>query len=123
MESIHEDRREDRRYPIQLELRYKVVVRNRPPIQGTGRTLNISSGGVLFSGDQPLPTGAFVELSVNWPMMLQAKCPLTLLIVGRVVRCQDRNVAVKLNRYEFHTRPSRGVSEGIPPPGGKAYFI
>ena len=84
MEVIHQDRREDRRYPIELEMRYKVVTRSRAPLTGVGRTMNISSGGVLFGGDQSVPAGAFVELSLNWPILLQNTCPLTLVIIGRV---------------------------------------
>jgi hypothetical protein len=116
MEVIHEDRRDDRRYPIELDLRYKVVARSRAPLHGTGRTMNMSSGGVLFDGDQSLPAGAFVELSIKWPVLLHDKCPLTLLIVGRVVRSEGDRVAVKTNRYEFHTRPSR-AQEAFPPTG------
>jgi PilZ domain len=122
MDLVHEDRRDDRRYPIELEMRYKLVTRNRAPLQGTGRTLNISSGGVLFDGDRSLPAGAFVELSIHWPIMLQQSCPLTLCIVGRVVRCHENQAAVKLNRYEFHTRTTRTMIEGMPvPPPGKLY--
>jgi hypothetical protein len=58
--------------------------------------------------------------------MLQETCPLTLLVVGRVVRSQDNKVAVKMNRYEFHTRPSRTMFENLPPAtggkSGKAYI-
>lgn len=121
MELIHEDRREDRRYPIELEMRYKVVMRSRTPVHGVGRTLNISSGGVLFGGDQNLPAGAFVELSINWPVMLQETCPLTLLVMGRVIRSQQNKVAIKMNRYEFHTRPSRTL-ESLTAVAGKAYI-
>jgi hypothetical protein len=117
MELINQDRRDDRRYPIALELRYKVIARGRASLNGGGRTLNMSSGGVLFGGDQDLPAGAFVELSIHWPVLLQNTCPLTLLIVGRVVRCEDRTVAVKTSRYEFITRPSRGQGQGGPKPG------
>ncbi len=122
MEQIHQDRREDRRYPIQLEIRYKVVTRNRAAVQGTGHTVNISSGGVLFAGEQALPAGAFAELSINWPIMLQGTCPLTLLVVGRVIRCHENKVAVKMNRYEFHTRPNRAIVDGLPSAAGKAYI-
>jgi PilZ domain len=123
MEFIHEERRDDRRYPIELEMRYKVVPRNRAPLHGTGRTVNISSGGVLFGGDRSLPAGAFVELSIKWPIMLQETCPLNLLVFGRVVRCQENKVAVKMSRYEFHTRPSRSMLEGLPASAsGKSYI-
>src|SRR6185369_6443106 len=107
MELIHQDRRDDRRYPIELELRYKVIARSRMQLNGGGKTLNMSSGGVLFGGDQSLPAGAFVELSIHWPVLLQDTCPLTLLIVGRVVRCENHTVAVKTSRYEFITRAAR----------------
>jgi len=105
MELIHEDRRDDRRYPIELELRYKVIARSRMQLDGGGRTVNMSSGGVLLGVDQSLPAGAFVELSIHWPVLLHDTCPLTLLIVGRIVRCEDHTVAVKTSRYEFVTRP------------------
>ena len=118
MELIHEDRRDDRRYPIELDLRYKVVARGRNPVEGTGRTMNMSSGGVLFGGDQSLPAGASVELASNWPVLLQNTRPLTLLIVGRVVRAEDNRVAVKTNRYEFLTRPMRGAVQETSGPKG-----
>jgi hypothetical protein len=105
MEVIHQDRRDDRRYPIELELQYKVLARSRTHLQGDGRTLNMSSGGILFGGDQNLPAGAFVEISIHWPVLLQNACPLTLLIVGRVVRSEDQRIAVKTSRYEFIARP------------------
>jgi hypothetical protein len=111
MELIREDRREDRRYPIELELRYKVMARSRDPLQGQGRTLNMSSGGILFGGDQSLPTGAFIEVSINWPVLLQGSCPLSLLVVGRVVRSENNRVAVRMKRYEFMTRQIRNAKD------------
>ena len=119
METIHEDRRDDRRYPIELELRYKVVARNRTPLEGEGRTMNMSSGGVLFGGAHSLPAGASIELSINWPVLLQNTRPLTLLIIGRVVRSEDNRIAVKMNKYEFLTRPMRPAA---PPPGTEKMY-
>jgi PilZ domain len=107
MEAIHQDRRDDRRYSIELDLRYKVIARTRVQLNGAGRTLNMSSGGILFNTDQSLPLGAFVELSIHWPVLLQNTCPLTLLVVGRVVRFENSTVAVKISRYEFMTRSGR----------------
>ena len=111
MDVIHDDRRDDRRYPIELELRYKMVARNRNPMQGAGRTSNISSGGILFDGNQILPAGSFVELSIDWPVLLHNTRPLTLMIVGRVVRCDGGMIAIKTNRYEFLTRAIRSVPD------------
>ena len=123
MELINDDRRDDRRYPIELEMRYKVVARNRAQLHGTGRTMNMSSGGVLFDGDQSLPAGTFVELSINWPVLLQeARRPLTLMILGRVVRCDGNAIAVKMNRYEFMTRPVRKQDDLMTGPMGNTYI-
>ena len=122
MEVIHQDRRDDRRYPIELDLRYKVVARNRTPMNGAGRTRNMSSGGILFGGDQSLPAGSFVELSIQWPVLLHDTRPLTLFIVGRVVRCENSAVAVKTNRYEFLTRPARNAQDLASGTTGKPYI-
>jgi hypothetical protein len=120
MELIHEDRREDRRYPIEMQLRYKVTPRGHAPLLGAGRTLNVSSGGVVFNGDQSLPAGASVELSIDWPVRLENNRPLTLLVVGHVVRCEYDRVAVKMHHYEFFTRPAR--NRVLPEDQGRTYI-
>jgi hypothetical protein len=73
---------------------------------GTGRTLNIGSGGVLFTTEEQLPLGRSVELSVNWPARLDGTCPLKFVAVGRVVRSEAEIAAVRIERYEFRTRAS-----------------
>ena len=94
-EVIHQDRRDDRRYSIDLELRYEVIARGRKQLCGSGRALDLSSGGVRFSSDRSLPVGASVKLFVRWPVMLKRNCPLTLLIVGRVIRSDGQITAAK----------------------------
>jgi PilZ domain-containing protein len=107
MELIHENRRQDRRYQIEMELRYKLVTRGQLGIQGTGKTYDMSSGGILFESDQLLPVGSFVELSINWPVLLEDTCPLTLMVIGRVVRSDAKGSAIHTTRYEFLTRSRR----------------
>jgi hypothetical protein len=76
------------------------------PAIGTGKTLNIGSGGVLFTTEDELPLGRTVELSVNWPARLDGTCPLKFVAVGRVVRTEAVIAAVRIERYEFRTRAS-----------------
>ncbi len=45
---IDGDRRQDRRYHLQLELKWKLIRRRRVLDTGTGHTLDVSSGGILF---------------------------------------------------------------------------
>lgn len=101
------ERRRTSRFPVQEDLRYRVV--HKTGTTGTGRTLNIGSGGILFTTEEKLPVGRQVELSVNWPARLDGVCPLKFVAMGRVVRAEARTAAIRIERYEFRTRAS---SEG-----------
>src|SRR5215472_11180192 len=78
------DRRENSRFPLCEEVRYKLV-HGKSIIAGEGKTLNIGSGGVLFTTEQRLPVGCSIEISVNWPARLDGTCPLKFVASGRVV--------------------------------------
>jgi hypothetical protein len=79
-------------------------------VTGYGTTLNIGSGGVLFTTEERLPIGRTVELSVNWPARLDGICPLQFVAIGRVVRSEEDRAAVRIDRYEFKTRSSSNVA-------------
>jgi hypothetical protein len=72
-----------------------------------GKTLDISSGGVLFETQQRLRAGKRVEVSVNWPALLDGGCPLKFVAVGRVVRAEERRAAMHIEQHEFRTRRSK----------------
>ena len=99
------NRRRTTRFPVCEELRYRVM-HKLSRVSGTGKTLNIGSGGVLFTTEEQLPLGRSVELSVNWPARLDGTCPLKFVAVGRVVRSETELAAVRIERYEFRTRAS-----------------
>src|SRR5215468_6114385 len=98
------ERRETNRFPVQQDVRYRVVQSKPNALCGSGTTLNIGSGGILFTTEEKLPLGRLVELSVNWPARLDGTCPLQFVATGRVVRSDDTRAAVKIERYEFKTR-------------------
>jgi hypothetical protein len=104
------DRRGTSRFPLREEVTYKVLNTRAVKISGTGRTLNIGSGGILFSTEERLPMGRTVELSVNWPARLGGTCPLKFVAVGRVVRADLDKAVVKIERYEFKTRGTSGLA-------------
>jgi len=101
---ISGDRREDRRYPIALELRYKLIRRRRVLETGTGRTIDLSSGGILFETDHPLPAGLNVELSIEWPALLHDVAPMRLVVTGRIVRTDRMRAALRTVQHEFRTQ-------------------
>ena len=81
---------------------------------GRGKTVNISSSGILFATDRVLSPGLRVEVEVEWPVKLDNRVSMKLVIVGRVVRSKKNDVAlaaVKITRYTFHTAAQRSQTD------------
>ena len=108
---IQVERRSKRRFVMEREIRYRVLDQDRIIASGTGKTFNLSSSGVAFSTDRELPPGAFIELSIAWPALLENRCPLQLIGFGRVLRCAGGRVASTIEQYEFRTL-ARAVPDG-----------
>lgn len=102
VEPVRHERRRLARFPIQ-----RAVVYRQGRKTGTGKTINISSGGVLFAADGPPLLGEGIELHVDWPAVLDHRIHLKLSITGRVVRVQGEKAAVAIDRYEFRTAGSK----------------
>ena len=98
------ERRSAERFPLQLDVRYREMGRRSDCAQGIGSTKNVSGKGILFTTQHILRSGARVELSVDWPMRLDGKTPLRLVIQGRVVRSMNGHAVVMIQRHEFRTR-------------------
>jgi len=101
------ERRRNTRFPVREDLKYRVRHSKTLVTSGTGKTLDIGSGGILFTTDERLAIGKVVEISVNWPARLDGVCPLQFVAMGKVVRSDHGKTAVRIERYEFKTR---GVS-------------
>jgi c-di-GMP-binding flagellar brake protein YcgR len=110
------ERRTKRRFQIEQEVRYKMLYGQRIAETGTGKTVNISSGGVWFSTENLLTAGMPVELSMSWPVLLNDSCPMKLMIYGCVIRSNDKGAAVAIERYEFRTQGSRAFQPSAQSP-------
>jgi PilZ domain len=97
------DRRQADRFPIEREVRYKVLNRKNADEIGFGKTINMSSNGVLFTTEQYLLPGRRLELSISWPAQLNSTVALKLVARGRVVRCEEGKAAIEIHQYEFRT--------------------
>ena len=86
------------------ELRYKLVENHTVVAEGRGETIDIGSGGVSFIVAEALRVGAFIELSVSWPVLLEANTRMRLVVFGRMVRTSDRISACTVDKYEFRTQ-------------------
>jgi hypothetical protein len=110
-DAIGGERRKDRRYHLQLELKWKLIRRRRLLDTGAGRTIDVSSGGIRFDAGRHLPEGLNVELSISWPVLLHNVAPMLLVATGKIVRCDGRQVAIRTVQHEFRTA---GVSSERP---------
>ena len=124
-ETSRGDQRAKDRYPITLELQYKLLDKGRVDRVGVGRTVNISSHGVLFETDRPLTPGRLVELTMKWPFLLRGICGLKLVVRKRIVRCHanTKATAVKAESHEFRTAGFRVPERSIVQPAAEAQKV
>lgn len=101
---ISSDRRGSHRLPIERDVSYKVLG-SKQSIRhaGLGKTLNMSSRGVLFTTESGLPAGANVELAISWPAKLHDAIRLKLVTKGILVRSDANQAAISIHSYEFRT--------------------
>jgi len=98
------DRRATDRFPLENDVRYKLLEAKRIAQTGQGRTRNISSSGILFTTEARLPLGQRIELAVDWPAKLNEHCGLKLVALGKIVRSSHDVAAINIEKYDFRTR-------------------
>jgi hypothetical protein len=85
-----------------LDVEYKLLKRGRIFKCGSGSTLDISSSGVLFEAKDTQHSTGEIELTLQWPFLLDGACPLKLVIQGHVVGNRGKRIAVSIKHYEFY---------------------
>ena len=96
-------------YRIDVDLTYRVFDGTLVVGSGAGRARSMSSDRVLLDADTWLPRSALVELSLSWPVMLDQRIPLKLVVLGRTLAL-DGCIAVDILRHEFRTHGQHGES-------------
>jgi hypothetical protein len=97
------DRRTSRRFPLRLALRYRRTGSSPASNWMSGESLNISSTGLLFTTTEAVQPGQGIEAFVAWPVCLDKRIPLKLVIKGSIVRNTGDHTAICFERYEFKT--------------------
>ena len=113
------DRRRSDRFAIEREIRYRALNKRGGEEAGEGKTVNMSSSGVLFTAGQILRPGRRIELAISWPAQLNNKCALKLVARGRIVRFDNGLAAMEIQQYEFRTQSAPGA----PAPAGFAKMV
>ena len=104
------DRRSADRFPMDREVKFSVMNRRGGDETGEGKTVNMSSSGVLITSSQMLLPGRRVELAISWPAQLNNKVALKLVARGRVVRYEHGYAAVEIQQYEFRTQSAAAAA-------------
>jgi hypothetical protein len=108
------DRRSKYRFKIQREIRYKMLHDGAMIASGTGHSIDVGSGGLAFAAELPLKPGAFVEVSMSWPVLLDQTCPMRLIAFGRVLRNSGKKNVCSIDKYEFRTQARTFLAEAAP---------
>lgn len=69
--------------------------------------------GVFLKTDKVLQVGESIQVLIDWPVALDQRCPLRLLIVGKVLRSNGAGTAVEIMRYEFGIRHQTGAGRSL----------
>ena len=114
MELDRRNRRAAKRYGLDLHFEYRLFGRDRSVQEGWGRTLNMSSGGLLVAPDQPISKGRTIEITVQLPAQFKDATGARLVVLGHVLRSDATGAAIRILHHGFIH-----VSNQEPPdPGG-----
>jgi hypothetical protein len=98
-----QERRASKRFLVVYDFRYRVV---GVEVFSRGKTVNMSTGGMLLAIDRVLSAGLLVEVEIDWPVKLADKVSLMLVVQGEIVHSEKNDVAlagVKILRHTFRT--------------------
>ncbi len=110
------DRRANLRFPLRLAVNYRTfnpaLCSPSPP--SALKTVNISSNGLVFEDNGGVQPGQRVLVSVEWPVRLDQRIPLNLVLEGRILRCEHGHAVLKIYKHEFKIRGSGPAQSSSP---------
>jgi c-di-GMP-binding flagellar brake protein YcgR len=98
------ERRAYRRYPVSINIEYRIISAEPNTRVYDGRTVNISSGGLLLESQTAVEVGAEVEACIALPGRLDNTLAIFLKIKGKSIRCHERHCAIVLDHLAFEIR-------------------
>jgi len=109
------------RFAIEQPVEFRFTdVRGCPSL--TGRTINISSTGVLMHTDETIGVGRKLEVVVRMPPLTPECRPIDLRLLGMAVRSGEGWVAIHARKSQMLKKAEPGSafteSSGTPPGSG-----
>lgn len=99
-----------KRFPVSMQLRYKAVSRDMA-LYGVGRTNLMSSTELIFTSEHPMEPGMTAEISIAWPVLLDNRVRLQLILECAIVRSEGRVAQARIAKYYYKTRGAWGDAE------------
>lgn len=109
-----DDRRRRRRIPLSTSVHYQIIGDGDPGPAGTGRTINISSCGILFTTSQELKLGDRIAVFVDWPVKRGPRQRIELATLARVARRDKEAAAVEILQFDFRKVASKRKARSAP---------
>ena len=100
------ERRASQRTPIERGVRYRVVGRGPAGLSGIGKTINMSSVGMLIQTEQVLSPGWRIDVEMSGPFQVDDQLFSKLLITGKIVRTVSTPIplaGLKISSHLFQT--------------------
>jgi len=107
------ERRSSERFEFRTEIAYRATLSKSKKIVGVGKTINLSSEGILFQAPDKLLIGSKIELFIKWPAMLDSQHILCLCATGVTTRIGGGKVAAQIRRIQFRVRRTEARSNTI----------
>ncbi len=64
----------------------------------------MSSKELVFKSNESFTVGQFLQVSIDWPARLEYKIPLRLVVSGQILRNDDGQAAMSIEKYGFRIR-------------------
>jgi hypothetical protein len=100
------DRRSTVRFPLEMQAEVSAG-----DLRFSGKTANISSGGLLVSCDSQVEVSTLVTVRLDWPIQ-QRKKPVFLIVHGEIIRRDSNCLAIIRRRHEFEVGPAPTQTNG-----------
>jgi c-di-GMP-binding flagellar brake protein YcgR len=98
------DRRASVRFPLALDVSYSVLHRRGSVEKGSGQLIDLSSSGLRFAAESALKPGLKLDVAIKWPVLLDERVQLQLIVSGVVVWSRGSEAALRILRHDFRTR-------------------
>ena len=96
---------QNRRFNLHLPIHFRVSQKGETSRWATGITCDISSTELTFRCRKALPTGAHIEMAIEWPAR-QDSDPVELIATGFVTRSSASKASVSMTAHRFRTEPA-----------------